>query len=156
MLKSIAHAKLYTSITQQQLDIILHARKSLLFSKDKPWEKRNNEPLFEIIMSSYDGAEICELLGLYILSILGKIYRVQNVGLYRDDGLACLDKISGPVSDKIRKDIIRTFRENFSLKIIITTNLKIVNFLDVTFDLCTGRYQPYKKPNDTPTYINVN
>ena len=93
MLKSIAHAKLYTSITQQQLDIILHARKSLLFSKDKPWEKRNNEPLFDIIMSSYDGAEICELLGLYILSILGKIYGVQNVGLYRDDGLACLDKI---------------------------------------------------------------
>ena len=28
--------------------------------------------------------------------------------------------------------------------------------MDVTFDLCTGRYQPYKKPNDTPTYININ
>ena len=23
------------------------------------------------------------------------------------------------------------------------------------FDLCTGRYQLYKKPNDTPKYINV-
>ena len=33
---------------------------------------------------------------------------------------------------------------------------KIVNFLDVTFNLCTGKCQPYKKPNDTPTYINVN
>ena len=28
--------------------------------------------------------------------------------------------------------------------------------MDVTFNLCTGKYQPYKKPNDTPTYINVN
>ena len=64
--------------------------------------------------------------------------------------------MSGPGSDKIRKDIVRTFRENFGLKITITTNLKIVNFLDVTFNLCTGRYQPYKKPNDTPTYIIVN
>ena len=39
---------------------------------------------------------------------------------------------------------------------MITTNLKTVNFLDVTFNLCTGKYQPHKKPNDTPTYINVN
>ena len=86
-------------------------------------------------MGSYDGAEICELMV---------------------DGLACLHKISGPASDKIRKDMIKTFRENFGLKITITTNLKTVNFLDVTFSLCTGKYQPYKKPNDTPTYINVN
>ena len=52
--------------------------------------------------------------------------------------------------------MIRTFRENFSLKITIATNLKTVNLLDVTFNLCTGKYQLYKKPNDTPTYINVN
>ena len=52
--------------------------------------------------------------------------------------------------------MIRAFRENFGLKITITTNLKTVNFLDVTFNLCTGKYQPYKKPNDTSPYINVN
>ena len=28
--------------------------------------------------------------------------------------------------------------------------------MDVTFDLSTERYQPFNKPNDTPTYINVN
>ena len=32
----------------------------------------------------------------------------------------------------------------------------IVNFLDITFDSCTERYQPYTKPNDTLTYISVN
>ena len=152
MLKPTEHAKLDSSITQQQLDVILHTRKSSLFSKDKSKENTINESLFDIIMGRYDGAKICELLGLYILSILGKVYGIQNVGLYQDDGLACLHKISGPVSDKTRKDIIRTFWENFGLN----TNLKIVNFLDVTFNLCTGRYQPYKKPNDTPSYINVN
>ena len=65
-------------------------------------------------MGSYDGAEICEFVGLYIL---GRVNGIQNVGLYRDDGLACLHKISGPASDKIRKDMIRTFRENFGLNI---------------------------------------
>ena len=52
--------------------------------------------------------------------------------------------------------MIRTFRQNFSLKITITTNLKTVNFLDVTFNFCTKKYQPYKKPNNTRTYINDN
>ena len=28
--------------------------------------------------------------------------------------------------------------------------------MGATFNLCTRKYQPYKKPNDTPTYINVN
>ena len=93
---------------------------------------------------------------MYILSFLGKVYGIQNIGFYRDDGLACLRKISRPASDKIWKDMIRTFWENSGLKITITTNLKTVNFLDVTFNLCTGKYQSFNKPNDTPTYINVN
>ena len=75
--------------------------------------------------------------GLYILSFLGKVRGIQNIGFYRDDGLAYLRKISRPASDKIWKDMIRTFRENSGLKITIMTNLKTVNFLDVTFNLCT-------------------
>ena len=121
----------------------MHVRKSLLFSKNKPWEKTINEQLFDITMGSYDGVEICELVGLYMLSILGKVYGIQNVVLYRNNGLACFHKVSGPASDKIRKDMIQTFRENFGLKITITTNLKTVNFLGITFNLCTGKYQPY-------------
>ena len=74
LVKSIEYDKLYTSITRQELDVTLHARKSLLFSKNKPWEKTINEPLFDIVMGSYDGAEICELFGLYILPFLGKVY----------------------------------------------------------------------------------
>ena len=131
MLKSIEHAKLYTSITRQQRYIILDARKSLLFSKEKPQEKTINESLFDITMGSYDGAKFCELVSLYILLILGKVHGIRNVGLHREDGLACLYQISGPASHKLRKYITRTFRENFGLKITITTNLKIVNFLDL-------------------------
>ena len=88
----------------------MHVRKSLLFSKNKPWEKTINEQLFDITMGSYDGVEICELVGLSILSILGKVYGIQNVVLYRNNGLACFRKVSGPASDKMRKDMIKTFR----------------------------------------------
>lgn len=43
-------------------------------------------------MGSYDGAEVCELVGLYILSALGNTYGKECIGLYRDDGLAVLKK----------------------------------------------------------------
>ena len=40
------------------------------------------------------------------------------------------------------------------LKITITANLKIVDFLDITLDLTLGTYRPYSKPNDKPLYVN--
>ena len=98
--------------------------------------RENNESLFDIAMGSYDSGESCELVSSYILSFFGKVYEIQNVGVYRDDGITCLRNISGPASDKIWKDMIRTFWENSGcLKITITTNLKPVNFLDLTFNL---------------------
>jgi hypothetical protein len=45
--------------------------------------------------------------------------------------------------------------KDIGLKITIDTNLKIVNFLDVTLNLSSGQYQPYRKPNDSPLYINT-
>ena len=40
------------------------------------------------------------------------------------------------------------------LKITVQTNLKCVDYLDVTLNLNTGTYQPYRKPNDNPLYVN--
>ena len=41
------------------------------------------------------------------------------------------------------------------LNIKIEANLKIVDFLDVTFDLNTGLHMPYMKPNNTIQYVNT-
>jgi hypothetical protein len=40
------------------------------------------------------------------------------------------------------------------LKITIDVNHKIVDFLDVTFDLNSGLFKPYMKPNDSPRYVH--
>ena len=37
-------------------------------------------------MGSYDGAELCELIGIYIQCLLINILSNDNMGLYRDDG----------------------------------------------------------------------
>ena len=61
-------------------------------------------------MGSFDGAEICELVGLYLLDKLLSLIGRKNVGLYRDDGLAAINSSSGPVLDKMRKNIIPLFK----------------------------------------------
>ena len=105
-------------------------------------------------MGSYDGAEVCELVGLFILNDLCNEYGKDNIGLYRDDGLAIFKHTSGPQAERIRKDITRRFKTH-GLNITIQTNMKIVNYLDVTFDLTNSTCCPYRKPNDHPQYINT-
>ena len=135
------------------MEIIFHARKSLLFDKNIPWIKKNNDSRFDVTMGSNDGAEVCELVGLYILSILSRKYKKSDIGLYRDDGLAIFKSMSGPKMERIKKDIIATFKK-LNLKIVIESNMKIVNFLDVTLNLSDGSFSPYRKPNGESLYIN--
>ena len=46
-------------------------------------------------MGSFDGVNICELVGLYLLDKLLNLIGRENVGLYRDDGLAVVNSSSG-------------------------------------------------------------
>ena len=149
---AISFAKQFVEICQDDINIIRHCRKSLLFSKDSTWIK-NNGSLFDVTMGSYDGAEVCELVGLFILYTLSQIVGVNNIGLYRDDGLAILENSSGPESERMKKNIINVFQQH-GLKITADTNLIQTNFLDVTFNLTSGKYWPYRKPNDQPLYIH--
>ena len=55
---------------------------------------------------------------------------------------------------KMRTIIIKIFKE-VGYQLEIKTNFKKVEFLDVTFNLITGLYTPYKKPNDNLLYINT-
>ena len=150
--KAITHAKSVVDITEQEEAIIWHSWKSLLFSDSSTWTKKDGK-VFDVTMGSFDGAEICELVGLLLLKLLSSEFSKDLIGLYRDDGLAALE-LSGPQSDRARKDIIRIFKD-CGLKVTVETLLKQTDFLDVTLDLPTGRYWPFRKPNDTPLYIHA-
>ena len=149
----IAWAKSLTYIPDDQLAVIKHARKSLLFYNDKTWVKNNDQSLFNVTMGSYDGAEICELVGLFMLNKLAQRFGGDNVGLYRDDGLLLLKGTGGRQAELARKQLHETFKK-FNLRITAEINYHTVNFLDVTFDLKEERYIPYRKPNNDPLYID--
>ena len=108
---------------------------------------------FDVTMGSFDGAEVCELVGLYVLNSLVKRFEKENIGLYRDDGLALIKGTSGRVADKVRKDLCAQFLE-FGLKITAEVNHQLVNFFDMTLNLREGSYRPHRKPNNDPLYIN--
>ena len=65
---AINFAKQHTNITDEKLRIIKHCRKSLLFNNKESCKKRNTDSCFDVTMGSYDGAEVCELVGIYLLS----------------------------------------------------------------------------------------
>ena len=116
--------------------------------------KKNTESCFDFTMGSCDGAKICEVVCIHILSLLSNKLDKRSTGLYRDDGLVLLRSTSKYKIDRIRKDIIEIFK-NAGFKIEINTNLHIADFLDVTFNLLDETYKPYKKPNDRLLYVNT-
>ena len=105
-------------------------------------------------MGAYDGAEVCELVGIYLLVLLSSKCLKQNIGLYRDDGLAVFKNLSGPKSESIKKQFQKIFSDN-GLQIEIKCNQKLVEYLDVTLDLNNGTYKPFRKPSDELLYINA-
>ena len=105
----------------------MHSRRSLLFDVDSVWVKKNNHN-FDITIGSYDGAELCERTGLYILSIMDSQFGKEKIGLYQDDGLGCFQNTSGPQLERIKKKTCKIF-ENFGLKITTENNLQTTYFL---------------------------
>ena len=59
----------------------MHARKSHLFCEGNLWVKKSGSE-FDVTMGSFDGAEICELVGLYLLYHFAKIFGKEAVGQY--------------------------------------------------------------------------
>ena len=105
-------------------------------------------------MGSFDGAEVCEIVRLYLLDKLSNLLGNGNVGLYKDDGLAAINSCSGPALERTRKNIITLFQKE-GLNITTEMNPVETDFFDVTFNLATEKYFPYCKPNNDPLYINA-
>ena len=76
-------------------------------------------------MGNFDGAELCELIEIYIQSLLidsVELKSKENIGLYRDDGLILLRNINNQQTNRLRKRIIKNF-QSISFKIEIVTKL---------------------------------
>ena len=80
---------------------------------------------------------------LIIITHLAPIIKKSDCGLYREYGLVTLRNIK----------IIKIFND-VGLSTDIKTNSKVVDYLDITFNLNNGTYKSYKKLNDPLLFIN--
>ena len=88
------------------------------------------------------------------LNELSKKIDKDNTWLYRDDGLSVFKNHNDCQNDKVRKEMIALFKQHH-LNLEIKSNLKIVDYLDITFDLTTILFKPYNKFNGIPRYVNT-
>ena len=70
-------------------------------------------------------AEVCELVGTYMLNLLSKKYNKNGFCLYHDDGLTVLKNKSGPQSEPVKENIEKIFKKH-RLDIIRKFNMKTV------------------------------
>ena len=148
--KAVKWGTNFVKFEKEETDIIFAARRSFLYLNGVPWSKKGDK-VFDVGMGSYDGAEICELVGLFLLSELSVLD--LNLGIYRDDGLAVSTK-SARETEILKKKMSEIFRKH-KLSITIEANKKRVEFLDVYFDLEKQEFGPYMKPNGNPVYVNA-
>ena len=130
--------------------LIMHTKQSLLYDGRDTWVKKGDRN-FDVGMGSYDGAETCDIVGLFLLDQLRHL--PMKAGLYRDDGLAVCD-MNPQQTEKLKQQIVTVFGRN-GLEITVEANLQVVDILDVTLDLTSDTYRPYMKPNDLPLYVHV-
>ena len=67
--KALNFAKTKLDITNQEISIIMQSRNTL-FNKIQPWVKKSGNEEFDVPMGCFDGAELCEIIGIYILTKL--------------------------------------------------------------------------------------
>ena len=74
--KAISFVKSIANINGNAIQVIKHGRKSLLFDNARVWVKNDDNPLFDVTMRSFDGAEVCELFSLCL---------TKNLKIMKDD-----------------------------------------------------------------------
>ena len=122
LIDSINYARKYVEITEEQYDIILACRKTVLKNNRSTWVKSGSDN-FDVPTGGYDSSQIADLVGLYILDILSGIVSPERMGLFHDDGMIYIPNCNGPNSSHIQKKIIRAFKF-LGFKIEVSSNNK--------------------------------
>ena len=100
-----------------------------------------------------DGAQVTDLIGIYILHRLKTEIPEVNFTLYRDDGLGTHKKSPDTKIKSIKNKLKKIF-DSLGLEIVVDMKLTKVDFLDVSMNLLDESFKPFRKPNDTPIYVH--
>ena len=135
--KALDWAGGHVEVTVALREIYVKYCQSFLYSGGVPWVKKGNVN-FDVGMGAYQGAQVCEIVGLFILHKLGGVEGLDCL-LYRDDGLGVTRKTARQ-QVQLATDIRKVFSDE-GLMITISMNLASVDFLDVNCSLKSRNFQ---------------
>ena len=151
--KSLDFAASQYSLEGNDREIIVSARKSVLFFENSPWVKKVDST-FDVTMGCPDGAEVAELVGLYLLSRLESMNIIDPAmnGLYRDDGIIVLNNANRS-GQKFRENLFDFFKdEGFTIK--TSPVCDFIDFLDIRLHI-DKTHEVFTKPTANIRYVNV-
>ena len=94
-------------------------------------------------------------MGLYILDSLSRIVAWNRWVYIIYNGIIYIPNSNGRNSSRIQRKIIKAFKF-LGFKIEVSSNNKIVNFLDVPLNLSNNTYKLFLKIDQYPSYSNLN
>ena len=104
--------------------------------------------LFDVTMGTFDGVEACKLAATDKISVKYK----TSIGLYHDDVFSVLKNKNGTQLKRIKKSLQKTVKDS-GLEIVAESNLRILNYLDVTLNLDDSYFKLYHKTDDITQYF---
>ena len=110
--------------------------------------------LSDVATGAYGGAEVCGLVGTFLLDKISEKYYQNSIDLYHDNRLSLFKNKSDTQLERIKKNLQKTFKD-FGLKILAEPNIRIVNYLDMTLNLNNGSFKPYHIPDDIIQYLKL-
>ena len=122
--KALAWAKTHVDITEEEIEIIKETKKSLLFMNKEAWTKKGDLN-FDVAQGGFDSAEVCDLVGLFLLAELRKEKLDLNAGVFRDDGLG-VSSAKPRVVDQMKKKICAVYKKH-GLGLTVDANKKVVH-----------------------------
>ena len=112
MERALTWAGRHTAVPRMYRKIICAACDNLLFTKEGAWVKCDTGT-HDITMGSYPGAEICTLVGVYILNKVSDSNIFNGswaFRLYRDDFIGVVMKPIREIEHGVKKKLVEIFK----------------------------------------------
>ena len=120
--QALLFAKRFTNISESEAEIISHACKTVLVNSDGTWVKKDGSDLFDIPMESFHGSEVSDLIGLYIMDKISRLFDSGTYGLYHGDGLAVIPKTPDQIStDSAKLYAMKWIKSGLKSRLILET-----------------------------------
>ena len=150
---ALLFAEQHCDISNDNTTLIKFCRKSLIFSINEAWKKKQTESC-SMLQSEVLTVRTYANLSVFAFCVfLAKLINKKDFDLYRDDGL--LIYANCKQINQMRKNIIKIFKD-IGFAIDVETNFKIVDLIDITLNWFINDLllQINKSSNHPPQIIN--